>query len=203
MFGADLVYHHACLSAYIQKYKRAISVKESGPIRFTKKKIFECYINFIRDVIESGSGISLNDIRDMINDKETIFISNSEVKIYLTETFGSEIQFAISERKNESHMVSSSSVSNDDVNKRLRPIDSTKLAAKKIRDIFLAMDFNLQDKFCDVEELRNSWEPFCTPDELITLFGTLFNINYATLTPNFPKSNNLEDDDDVEEMLFK
>ena len=88
MFGADLVYHHTCLSAYIQKYKRAISVKESGPIRFTKKKIFECYINFIRDVIESGSGISLNDIRDMINDKETIFITNLEVKTYLTDTLG-------------------------------------------------------------------------------------------------------------------
>ena len=88
MFGADPIYHHACLSAYIQKYKRAISVKESGPIRFTKKKIFECYINFIRDVIESGSGISLNDIRDMINDKETIFITNLEVKTYLTDTLG-------------------------------------------------------------------------------------------------------------------
>ena len=54
MFGADLVYHHTCLSAYIQKYKRAISVKERGPIRVTKK-IFERYINFIRDFIESGS----------------------------------------------------------------------------------------------------------------------------------------------------
>ena len=115
MFGADVVYHRACLSAYIQKYKRAISVKESGPIRVTKKKIFERYINFIRDPIESGSGISLNDIRDMINDKETIFITNSEVKTYLTETFGSEIQFAPSERKNESHMVFSSSTSIDDV----------------------------------------------------------------------------------------
>ena len=30
--------------------------------------------------MESGSGISLNDIRDMINDKETIFLTNSEVK---------------------------------------------------------------------------------------------------------------------------
>ena len=29
-----------------------------------------------------------------------------------------------------------------------------------------------------------------------------FNSNYATLKPNFPKSNNLEDDDDVEEMLL-
>ena len=42
--------------------------------------------------------------------------------------------------------------------KRLRSIDSTKLAAKKIRDVFLAMDFNLQDKLCDTEDLRNSWE---------------------------------------------
>ena len=68
--------------------------------------------------------------------------------------------------------------------------------------MFLAVDFNLQAKFCDAEDLRNSWEQFCIPDELITFFGTLFNINYATLKPNFPKSNNLEDDDDVEEMLL-
>ena len=129
-------------------------------VRVTKKKILERYIDFIRDVIESGSGISLNDIRGMSNDKETIFIANSEVKSYLTETFGSEIQFAPSERKKESHMVSSSSTSTDDVMKRLRSIDSTKLAAKKIRDVFLAMDFNLQDKFCDAENLRNSWEQF-------------------------------------------
>ena len=33
-------------------------------------------------------------------------------------------------------------------------------------------------------------------------FGTLFNISYANLKPNFPESNNLEDYDDVEEMLL-
>ena len=54
MFGADLVYHHTCLSAYIQKYKRAISAKERDPITVTKN-IFERYMNFIRDFIESGS----------------------------------------------------------------------------------------------------------------------------------------------------
>ena len=108
MFGAGLYYHHVCLSACIQKQKRVISVKESGPIRVTKKKTVERYINFIRNVIESGSGISLNDIRGMINGKETIFITNSEVKTYLTETFGSEIQFTPSEQKYESHMVFSS-----------------------------------------------------------------------------------------------
>ena len=102
----------------------------------------------------------------MINDKETIFITNQEVKTYLTETFGSEIQFAPSEQKNESHMGFSSSISIDNVIKRLRSIDSTKLAAKKIRDVFLAMDFNFQGKFCDAKDLRNSWEQFCIPDEL-------------------------------------
>ena len=74
MFGVDLVYHHACLSAYIQKYKQAKSVKESGPIRVTKKKTFEHYITFIRDVIESVSAISLNDICDMINHKKQFLL---------------------------------------------------------------------------------------------------------------------------------
>ena len=165
-------------------------------LELQRKNIHQRYINFIRDVIESGSGISLNDICDMINVKVTIFFNNSEVKTYLTETLVSEIQFAPSEQKNESQMIFLSRISVDGVIKRLRSIDSTTLAAKKIRDIFLAMDFNLQDKFCDAEDLRNLREQFCISDELITFFGT-FNINYATLKPNFPKSNNLEDDDDV------
>ena len=97
-------------------------------------------------------------------------------------------------------MVFSFSISTDEVTKRLRSIDSTKLADKKIRDVFLAMEFNLQDKLCDAEDLRTLWEQFCIPDELITFFGTLFNINYTALMLNFPESNNLEDDDDVEEM---
>ena len=60
MFVADLVYHNTCLSVYIQKHKWAISIKEIGPTKITKNKIFERCINFIRDVIESGSRMSLN-----------------------------------------------------------------------------------------------------------------------------------------------
>ena len=53
-------------------------------LELKRKKYLNGYINFIRDVIESGTGISLNNIHDMVNDKETIFITNSEVKTYLT-----------------------------------------------------------------------------------------------------------------------
>ena len=63
------------------------------------------------------------------------------------------------------------------------------------------MDFTLQDKFCDAKYLRDSWEQFCIPDKLITFFGTLLNINYATLKSNFPKTYYMEDDDDVEQMF--
>ena len=59
----------------------------------------------------------------MINVKESIFITNTEVKNYF--------QFTPSERKNESHIVFSSSLSIGEVIKRLRSIDSTKLSGKK------------------------------------------------------------------------
>ena len=98
-------------------------------------------------------------------------------------------------------MVFSSSESIEDVIKRLRSIDPAKVVVKKIREAFLARDFNLQDTFCDVEDLRDSWKQFCIPDELITFFGTLFNINYVILKPNFPKAYNLEDDGDAEQMF--
>ena len=63
------------------------------------------------------------------------------------------------------------------------------------------MNFNLPDKFCDMEDLKDSWKQFCIPDELITFFGTLCNISYATLKLNFPKTYNLQDDGDVEQMF--
>ena len=53
-------------------------------LELKRKKYLNGYINFIRDFIESGTGISLNNIHDMVNDKETIFITNLEVKTYST-----------------------------------------------------------------------------------------------------------------------
>ena len=90
----------------------------------------------------------------MINDKETIFVTNSKVKTYLTKTFGSEIQVAPSERKYESHMVFSSSTSIDDVIKRLRSIDSTKLAAIKIRSYSLLWTLIFKTNFVTLKILE-------------------------------------------------
>ena len=84
MYGADLLYHHSCLSSYIQKHKRALQAQEKGShyLKTTKRHIFENYKEFIKEIIDSGSGISLSDIRDMLKEKEEFVFSNSEIKYF-------------------------------------------------------------------------------------------------------------------------
>ena len=75
IYGADLLYHHSCLSSYIQKHKRALQAQEKGfhYLKKTKRHIFENYKEFIKEIIDSGSGISLSDIRDMLNERKNLF----------------------------------------------------------------------------------------------------------------------------------
>ena len=104
MYGADSLYHHSCLSSYIQKHKRALQAQEKGShyLKTTKRHIFENYKEFIKEIINSGSGISLSDIRDMLNEKEGFVFNNSEIKTFLISTFTDEIQFSNSDKVNES-----------------------------------------------------------------------------------------------------
>ena len=54
-------------------------------------------------------------------------------------------------------MVFSSSMDITDVINTLQSLDSVKSAAQTIRDKLLNVDFGLQDKFCDAEELKMAW----------------------------------------------
>ena len=75
----------------------------------------------------------------------------------------------------------------NDVVKRLRSLDTTKKVAEKLRKSFLEIDFELNDKFCDGEDLLGSWDNLPLSDEILTFLGTLFNINPAKLLPKYPK----------------
>ena len=123
----------------------------------------------------------------MINDESNINIINSEVKNFLTEHFAEKIQFCPPERANESLFVFSSSICINDVVKRLRSLDTTKNVAEKLRKSFLEIDFDLNYKFCDGEDLLGSWDNLPLFDEILTLLRTLFNINLAKLLPKYPK----------------
>ena len=169
----------------------------------TKRDVFNRHIKFIKDIIDQGSGISLSDIRDMINDLEDININNSEVKNFLIESMVEEIQFCPCTCSNESLFVISSEINIQDVVKILRSIDATKLVAKKIRKCLVDIDFGLNERFCDAEDLKESWEKTLMPDELITFLSTSFNVNPATLRPNYHDDDisldeDLETNDDID-----
>ena len=161
MFGADLYYHNSCFPSYIGKANRIKNSKTRtvDSCNFTKREIFKNYVYFIREVIDVGKGISISDIRDMINVDfcETDF-KNNEIKPFLSEEFGDSIQFSKSEQKNMSTFVFSSSVSISDINNILRSTDNVKTAASEIRKALLEVDFGSDDKFCDDQELRDSWK---------------------------------------------
>ena len=54
-------------------------------------------------------------------------------------------------------MVFCSSIDITDFINTLQSLDSVKSAAQTIRDKLLNVDFGLQDKFCDAEELKMAW----------------------------------------------
>ena len=202
MYGADLLYHHSCLSSYIKKHKRALQAQEKGfhYLKTTKRQIFENYKEFIKEIIDSGSGISLSDIRDMLNEKEEFVFNNSEIKTFLISAFTDEIQFSNSDKVNESQIAFSSKIDIQDIVQILRKINIIKEAAVQIRQGFSSMNFNINNKFCDAEELAETRDNFNIPDETIAFFSTLFNVNAASLKQNFPLQQYEDDNNDFNEI---
>ena len=94
----------------------------------------------------------------MLNENENLLFNNSELKSFITDSFGDNIQFCYSERQNESMFVFSSKVNIQDVIDKLRSLDGIKLAAKTLRKSLLSFDCKLNEKFCDAEELKESWD---------------------------------------------
>ena len=193
MYGADLLYHHSCLSSYIQKHKRALQAQEKGShyLKTTKRHIFENYKEFIKAIIDSGSGISLSDIRDMLNEKEEFVFNNYEIKTFLISAFTDEIQFSNYDKVNEWQIVFSSKIDIQDI---------VQIDKVQVRPGFSSMNFNINKKFCDAEELAEKWDNFNIPDEMIAVFSTLFNINAASLKQNFPPQQYEDDNNDFNEI---
>ena len=139
-------------------------------------------VEIITNILNQGRGIAISDIRDMINnDNPEIDMKNNELKAFLEEEFQTNIQFCLSDSKNKSQFVYSSSVSVNDAINKLRSLDCVKNAAEHIRKVLLNVDFGLEDGFCDAQELKNSYSNTQLPGVLLTFFASLFNVNRTML----------------------
>ena len=88
IFAADIVYHVSCMSTYLKKYERSVETATVMPRLSRKRELFKKETDNLSHILDQGTGISLSEIRDNINDKcgEPI-ITNKEVKLYLVEHF--------------------------------------------------------------------------------------------------------------------
>ena len=66
IIAADLYCHKSCISGY--KVKFNINMDEKLVSKQPKKRdVFSKYITFIKAIFENGNGISLSELRDMLN----------------------------------------------------------------------------------------------------------------------------------------
>ena len=123
----------------------------------------------------------VSEIRDLINDKNgEHFLSNKEIKLFLSRIVWFFDSVFPSERKNKSLMVFSSEIELQDIVKKMRSLDNIKTAAATIRQSLSNLDFGLDDKFCDAEELKEASRKKVMPDVLST-FSSLFNLRLRNL----------------------
>ena len=83
-------------------------------------------------------------------------MSNKEVKLYLTEHYGERIQFSKSSIKNQSMLVFSSELSVQNI--IVRSTNVIKEAASSLRNVIMKQSFHIDDKYCDADELSESWQ---------------------------------------------
>ena len=119
--------------------------------------------------------------------------------------FHDKIQFCESEQANKPLLAFSSELEMRDVIKKLRSLNTVKIAAQTIRKCLLEADFGLEDKYCDAQELNHSWKDMVLPTRLGAFFSVLYNVNQTKLlaetTTNCDDST--EEESEVNESVTK
>ena len=68
-----------------------------------------------------------------------------------------------------------------DIIKKLRSLNTVKIAAQTIRKCLLEADFGLEDKYCDAQEINHSWKDMVFPAGLGAFFSVLYKVNQTKL----------------------
>lgn len=179
VFGADLFCHKLCIRNYIAKFDRAKAKSgESQPMN-AKKRAWFTVMPEIETGIRNGDGYELSHVRDRINSElnSDIKVNNREVKVLLTEHFGSDISFSQPKQVNKSQMFFSRTVTAENLAETIRSTDPIRQCAETIRQCLLELDFDLQDRFCDANDLETATANMVVPEPLLKFFAVLYNFD--------------------------
>ena len=101
-------------------------------------------------------------------------VTNQQVKVLVTNYFGERIKFSWPKQLNKSALVFSASVTGEAMAETIRGKDPIRQCATLIRQSLMEVDFDLQDRFCDVNDLRLAWENTTIPEPLLKFMSVLF-----------------------------
>ena len=156
MFSADLYYHKTCYLEYYKSCSDSITNKFNDTAKtsnietndiMTAKLIIKSYIREIKRVINYRNGISLSEIRELIQDNEKRTIHKKQIKSTLSEELGKGIQFSAPDKKSIIRLLIVR------FNCRFYKYDPFIRHDKKRSHVnshcTKEVDFKLQDRFCD------------------------------------------------------
>ena len=173
---ADLLCHKRCINRYLIEFERANC--EVARVSVNKKK--EAWLDIIGDIetrLSNDEGVELSYVRNCLNEKmNSDTITNKEVKLLLISHFGDNIKFTLPKQKNRSMLFFSADVTQESLAEKIRAADPIQGCAKVIRQSLIAVDFDLQDRFCDANDLKRAWNCTAIPDPLLKFFGIPFQI---------------------------
>ena len=136
IFSGDLYCHKSCHKNYIGKWKRTTSTTNTS-------KLFKNYFPYIKSITDQGTGFSLPDIWNMINQDDNADLKNNEIKSFLIQEFSDPTSFCDRVGKNKSLSFSSSHEMQDMKNSS-RNTDVVKTASIEIEHHYLMLALNLK-----------------------------------------------------------
>ena len=186
VFGADLYYHKQCMTSYIQKFENAQRSTGDTPELNPKQRAWSDIVSGLEEGLKSGNGYELSIIRGRLNRLEDEHqFHNRDVKIFFFRHFGSSIYFTYPDQLRKSLMVYSVPCNRADVLAEcIRSIDPVQVCASVLRQSLDSHDFNLDDRFCDAQDLKHACSSMRMPEPILRFLGYLYNFNPET----YPKA---------------
>ena len=144
VFGADLYYHKECMGKYLHHYES--QRKTSKPKNSEKKLAWNMIAMELEQGLKNGKGYELSSIRDHLNKiNDKCNFRNRDVKVFLLNQFGSEIDFTNHSAANKSMMVFSAPSTL--LAEHIRSVDPINMCATLIKNTLNDYAFNLEDSF--------------------------------------------------------
>lgn len=172
-----LQYHNKCLKNYESLYenKSTNQNSENTSELLSTENVISTVIAEIKSKIELGRIFELSEVSALIEKKHEIKVKNDSIKQYLIKLYKDQIIFAYPEQRNKSQIFYLKNVQFSQNEIHVRE------CAKVLRESIQEPNFDLKDKFCDVNDLKKSMEKSSIPYFFLIFFSIFFNVKVEEL----------------------